>query len=274
MATANSHNRQLLEEALKPLARRLLGAGVTSAEFESAVGRAFVAAAMDVAKLKNGKVNQSKVAIMTGYSRTEIRKILHGKREIALERAFGARRLLHGWSRDPEFSSRTGSRRPLLLSGPYGSFHSLCKKYSGDIPSKAALDELLRIGAVEKKRGRIYESKILPATSAVPSGSDLRSLCERLQALFVEPTAGTGTGYGSLASDELEFEFKNEFIAGIAEDRARQSLRAFMNGLSASLEPLCKQAKRLESGRSTGLRIHAAIERKAHLPKSRSKNGS
>jgi len=59
-----------------------------------------------------------------------------------------------GWIRDPEFSDAEGNPKILTLQEGAGSgraaFAALARRFSGDIPFRAVLDELLRVGVVEK----------------------------------------------------------------------------------------------------------------------------
>ena len=67
-----------------------------------------------------------------------------------------ASRVITGWVRDPDFGDGKGHPHPLRMEGKRASFNELVKRYSGDIPVRAMLDELLRVGAVKQlKDGRI-----------------------------------------------------------------------------------------------------------------------
>jgi hypothetical protein len=65
------------------------------------------------------------------------------------ERYNRATRVLTGWARDADFLDRRGQPRPLEVDGA-ASFAVLVKRYSGDMPARAVLDELVRVGAVER----------------------------------------------------------------------------------------------------------------------------
>jgi len=66
-----------------------------------------------------------------------------------------AARVLTAWVREPDFHDSTGQPRPLEVDGEQG-FAALVRRHSGDMPTRAVLDELLRVGAVERQAdGRI-----------------------------------------------------------------------------------------------------------------------
>lgn len=84
-----------------------------------------------------------------------------------------AARVIAGWVRDRDFADAAGN--PLALSPEDGetSFAELVKRHSGDVPARAVLDELLRVGAVEHlEDGRIR----LLSRAYVPRTSDLDKL--------------------------------------------------------------------------------------------------
>ena len=64
------------------------------------------------------------------------------------DNAHRATRVLGGWHRDPDFCGKDGYPKVLPMEGE-GSFAALVRRYSGDIPSKAMLEELARVTAVK-----------------------------------------------------------------------------------------------------------------------------
>jgi hypothetical protein len=80
--------------------------------------------------------------------------------------------VLPGWARLGVFLSGRGRPRPLEVDGA-GSFALLVKRYSGDMPARAVLDELERVGAVE----RTPEGLLQPVTHGyVPQHSAIDKL--------------------------------------------------------------------------------------------------
>jgi hypothetical protein len=79
-----------------------------------------------------------------------------------------AARVIAGWVRDKEFTDAAGEPLALSQAGATGSFSLLVKRYSGDVPARAVLDELLRVGAVEHlddDRIRLLSRAYVPRTS-------------------------------------------------------------------------------------------------------------
>jgi len=85
--------------------------------------------------------------------------------------------------RDHDFGDGKGHPDPLRMEGRRHSFSELVKRYSGDMPVRAMLDELLRVGAVKQlKDGRIcllsrgYIPQKGPAEKLQVLGSDTADL--------------------------------------------------------------------------------------------------
>ena len=61
-----------------------------------------------------------------------------------------AARVISAWRREREFLDADGNPSVLSITGPWATFSEIVRRYSGDVPVRAILDELLRIGAVEQ----------------------------------------------------------------------------------------------------------------------------
>lgn len=134
---------------LTELARVLLNAGIGVREFEQAAKIAFVRAASNIALLGNSRVNKSAVAAMTGLTRSEVKRIYELIDDASEVETRGQRalRVLEGWCTDPDFVDARGRPRPLSQRGKH-SFAQLVRRYSGDIPPRAILRELIRLDLV------------------------------------------------------------------------------------------------------------------------------
>jgi len=142
---------QALFRILRPLARLLLRNGIPFGEFAELVKRAYVEAALE--DFSGGrKPTDSRAAVMTGLTRKEVkrqREILAGENPVreTTTHANRASRVVSGWVHDEAFQTGHGTPALLPFEGPL-SFSELVKHYSGDVPPRAVLDELVRVGVV------------------------------------------------------------------------------------------------------------------------------
>ena len=147
---------QILEAVLlvlRPLARALLRAGVGYREFAEISKTAFVDVAGRDYGLRGRPTNISRVAVMTGLTRKEVRRIrdkTETGKTTALEKLTPMGQVLHRWHTEREFVAKDGEPAVLRFSGEGTTFSQLVKKYGGDIPPGAMRTELKRIEAVEE----------------------------------------------------------------------------------------------------------------------------
>ncbi|MBI3609562.1 MAG: hypothetical protein HY204_02535 [Nitrospirae bacterium] len=145
---------------LRPLVRILLRNGVPYHAFADLAKRVYVDVAAREFGVPGRKQTVSRVSIITGLSRKEVSRVKslpEPKDTRALERYNRAARVISGWIRDVKFKDNKGREADLPLEGRGATFSQLVKRYSGDMPVRAILDELLRVGAVERLRdGRIH----------------------------------------------------------------------------------------------------------------------
>lgn len=145
-----------LHRILRPLIRLLLKSGVSFLEFADVAKRLYVELAMHEMQIPGRKASVSRAAVLTGLSRKEVQKLLRQPplaQPQAAEQYNRAARVIAGWVRDAEFRAADGGPARLAAAGETGSFAALVRRYSGDIPPRAILDELVRVGAVSVEAG-------------------------------------------------------------------------------------------------------------------------
>jgi len=163
---------QALFRILRPLTRLLLRNGIPFGEFSELVKRAYVEAALEDFDDGRRKPTDSRAAVMTGLTRKEVKR----QREILTGQSSGAGDVLHsnrasrvvsGWVHDAAFQTNGGEPAILSFDGQL-SFSELVKRYSGDMPPRAVLDELLRVGvvSVDEESGGL----VLQQRAYVPAG--------------------------------------------------------------------------------------------------------
>ena len=150
-----------LRMMLKPLVKLLVSQGVSHGDFSDAAKDVFVEVAIRHFDQAN-RVNQSRVAILTGLTRKEVKNVIdraasaepHGKNHSRPSR------VLAGWHSDPKYIGPYG----VPLEIPYESagadipsFVDLVKTYSGDMAPRPMLKELIRVGAVIQLQNKNYK---------------------------------------------------------------------------------------------------------------------
>jgi len=137
---------------LKPVSRALLRAGVGYREFSEIAKTAFVETATADYGLRGRPTNISRVAVMTGLTRKEVRRIRDkaaANEETIVMKTTPVSQILHRWYTDEEYLNRSGEPLNLQFDDGEVSFTSLVKKHGGDVPPGAMRTELNRINAIE-----------------------------------------------------------------------------------------------------------------------------
>lgn len=152
MKTQNAIYAAILR-ILRPLIRLLLRHGVPFGAFSDLAKGVYVEVALEEFGIPGRKQTHSRVSVLTGLSRKEVLRVTRLERPDdteASDRYNRAARVIGGWVRDGRFHDGSGNPAPLPVEGEGATFFGLVKEYSGDVPHRAILDELLRVGAAER----------------------------------------------------------------------------------------------------------------------------
>jgi hypothetical protein len=157
--TAKNNVLSALLKALRPIARFLMKSGIGYREFAEISKSAFVDVATSDYGLRGRPTNISRVAVMTGLTRKEVKRLrekISAGTQIDMARVIPPAEILSRWHSDLDYLDSTGRPLTLDFDGETPSFAALVKKYGGDIPAGAMRTELKRVGAVtEDDRGRL-----------------------------------------------------------------------------------------------------------------------
>jgi len=138
---------------LRALIRILLRYGMPFDGFVELTKRVYIDVAQKDFSMQGRKQTISRISTLTGIYRREVSRIMElpeiDDTEI-IARHNRAARVIGGWLQDPDYTDKRGDARDLKMDGDKPSFSHLVRKYSGDIPVRAILDELVRVGALEK----------------------------------------------------------------------------------------------------------------------------
>ena len=156
--TIKDHLKGALSLMLKPLVRLLIAQGVTHAEFAETAKEVYVETALRDFEVA-GKINKSRVAILTGLTRKEVKNVVDRALESGQQDRTYSRpeRVLTGWYSDPNYTGPYGIPLELVYEAPEPSdpsFANLVRAYSGDMAPRQMLTELLRSGSVIEIEGR------------------------------------------------------------------------------------------------------------------------
>ena len=186
--TASRHAlNTALSRLMRPLFKLLLRYGISYGLFEELARKAFVEVAMNEGGLNGKKPSISRIAILSGLTRKEVQRLAETTGQApANDQHNRAARVLTGWVRDPDFHDSNGQPEILQAEGGAG-FSSLVKRHSGDVPARAVLDELVRVGAVrqhEDGRIELIERAYVPSRSVIEKmrilGVDVADLIETI----------------------------------------------------------------------------------------------
>ena len=172
MQPDDSHERHLLEALsglFRPLLRLCIAKGVTLPVLVELLKRVYVETAERDFRLADRPPSDSRVTLLTGVHRKDVRRIRKTPAEEApTPRGVGlGNQVVSAWLTRPEFLDARGEPRPLARTATAGggpSFEGLVAGLSKDIRPRAVLDELLRLGvvALEGERVTLYHQALIP----------------------------------------------------------------------------------------------------------------
>ena len=215
----------------------LLPRGVTPQRFSRIARQAFIRAAAERSRLKNGRINQSKVAALTGLTRREIKQILdldHATPKANRSARTPSARIVQGWLTDRRFLTKQGRPKMLTNHGGKSSFQRLVKDYGGDISPRAVLEELAHSKAI-RIVGRQLE---LRADKFSTEKAHLGALSRVLPALIDVLRIASVERRNQL--DPLLYRLRlhadSETELGLIRERCQSGIKSLLEGLQESLE--------------------------------------
>jgi hypothetical protein len=202
---------------LRPLARILLRNGVSFSTFSDLAKWIFVDVATKEFGIEGRKQSTSRVSVITGLSRREVMRVRQLPRpdvSASTERHNRAARVIAAWRREPDFLDAKGKPAVLPLEGRGASFSELVKRFSGNVPPRAILDELIYVGAVEQREDgkislltRVYIPRNIDAHKLNILGTDVQYLIatidHNLKPENTEPLFQRKVSYDNLPDEAL-----------------------------------------------------------------------
>jgi len=228
-----SNNLQkAVTRVLSPLARLLLRHGVSHAEFVSWAKQAYVKEATEHFGIDGKTPTVSRTSIVTGINRKEVKRILDLPDDVkaGINKHNRAVRVVTGWLQDDQFHNKGGEPASLTYGDNDDSFNLLVKQYGGDVPARALLDELVRVGTVELNDNKVklvtkgyvpHESEEAMLDVFATSATDLLNTLDHNISGEEKRRLQMSVAYDNISSEALA-EFKK-----LSADKALKLLREF-----------------------------------------------
>lgn len=262
------HLAVAFRQLLRPLVRILLRHGFSYGDFSDVSKAVFFEVAAEDFSLTGNRSSDSRVAILTGLTRKEVAR----QRQLALRREMPApgsmsraSRVLWGWHQDPDFTGPFDVPLTLAFDQRTPNFTKLVKRYSGDMPARAMLEELIRVGAVQETQEGDYEvlkRSYIPVQATEESikrlGTVMHDLAATLEFNLDPGRVGKARFERRVISDTVPEDAMTKFQE-LLEVQGQRFLESFDNWLTAQQEPIDASVKLKEHGtaeRRTGVGIY------------------
>lgn len=255
------------------LALVLLPRGITPERFSRLAREAFIRAAADRSRLRNGRVNQSKVAALTGLSRREIKRLLDVERsrsrsETARSARTPSERVVHGWITDRKFLNRSGRPKTMAAGGRGSAFERLVKEYGGDISPRAVLEELIGKKVIRKVGRRLALRISKPPGVRGSLGTFSRIVPTLIDGLRIA-SPSSRSSIDSLLY-RLRLQASSETELSLIRERCSSAIQSLLSGLESSLQQqLTVPARKRAHGHALNVTVLLADSRAARLSRSR-----
>ncbi|MEN8180649.1 MAG: DUF6502 family protein [Pseudomonadota bacterium] len=244
---------------LRPLVRLLLRNGITYGDFADLSKWVFMDVATKEFGIPGRKQTVSRVSVITGLTRKEVSRLqkIDTPDDSAIAHQYNrAARVISGWLRDKQFHDKKGQPANLHFDSGKHSFSELVKIHSGDIPPRAILDELIRVGTValdEKEKICLMADGFIPRTGEKDKlhilGTDVQSLLSTID-YNLQQDSQTPRFQRKVSYDNLPAESLPEFRK-LSAEKAQALLIKLDRHLSAQdrdLNPSVEGTGRKQAG--------------------------
>lgn len=223
-----------LSRVLTGIATVLIASGYSHTSLNRLSRAAFVSAAVLLLRDGTRKVSVARIAASTGLSRIEVSTILKQK-NAALGRGVDTKNrssnVALGWISDRDFLDFSGRPRTLLFRGGKSDFAALVKRYSRDIPARAMLVEMRRLGMViESPPNRLRLIKSIHEVSRL-SASAIRAV-EPWMTMLGDTVLQSPKANLSAKTTQVDLHFDSIRQVNAVLNDLHKKRAAFVEGLS------------------------------------------
>lgn len=174
---------------LRPLIRVLLKHGMAYGTFAELARKAYVEEGLEHLRESGSRPTISGVSALTGLTRKEAKRLneLVWVDDAASSQRYNrAIRVISGWTQDEQYLDSTGEPAVLPVDGERGSFTSLVKLFSGDIPPSTMLSLLEKSGtiAITPAGIELLEKAYVPSSAPIEKvnilGTDVAEIIDTI----------------------------------------------------------------------------------------------
>jgi len=206
----------------------------------------------------NEKATTSRIAIITGMTRKEVAAIRKMEfHELEYESHFNrAVKVISHWATDPKFTDKDGEPKVLSVQGKGETFETLVNLYSGDMPYRSMMNELIRTNAVEvldKDKVKLLRVAHIPSDDKMNKysllGEDVSLLISTIRHNILEndqePRYQRKVCYNQIPEKHIE-EFKA--LASVENQKLLESLNVWLSTHDTSKEDGSAPEKSMKVG--------------------------
>lgn len=226
---------------LKPLVRLLLKRGMAYGQFSELAKRAYVEVVERDFAVPGRKLTVSRISVLTGLTRKEAKRVLEAEpgeaAAVSRHRINRAARVVSAWVTSPAYHDGRGGPGSLPVESDEGvSFSSLVREHGADVTPRAVLDELLRVGAVERLRDgriRLVERAYIPRADEAEKlailGTDVADLIASIEH-NLDPDAARTFYQRKVAYDNLPADYLPRL-----QERVKERAQALLEHLDREM---------------------------------------
>jgi hypothetical protein len=225
---------------LRPLVRLSLKKGISYGTFTSLLKWAFYDIAKNDLTIDGKKQTHSRISVITGFTRKEVKRLSEldpPTTQRQQEQYNRAARVISGWRRDNDYLDNQGRPIAVPIAGDGATFEMLVKRFSGDMPHRAVLDELIRLGALEHvsdNRVRLVQEAFMPTADESVKfhilGTDTELLISTIEH-NIDPEKGQPLFQRKVYYDNLPDEVLADFrrVSGISAQKLLDDLDRYLS---------------------------------------------
>jgi hypothetical protein len=236
-------------------------AGVTVQQFNYIVRDRAVRAASNRLLKETGRNSKSRVSLITGLPRSEVSRIsLQADGYVNTKlRQPAARRVLAAWFERSSFLSPNGEPAVLSIFGNKRSFEKLVSTHGGGIPTRAMLDELTKLNAIELVGEHYVRAKSRTPVSVGLNPEAIAALGERCSDLIQTLMKNVRRNDGPLFEATCLVQDADSDLMPIIRREISKQGASFISGTNSFLRRIGKNRSGTRSSSSSRCRVGVTV---------------